>query len=248
MASGPASFGAVPLGRLSVQAKLRSYHVSTSVPTGNTYDKYRSKNPIERRLMNGFFAALSQALPREHPATVLEVGVGEGEISAKLRSVYPGAHIVGIDLHDDALAAEWRMRGLVGVYADMARLPFSPLAFDLVMAIEVLEHVEDPMAALAELVRVSRGQLVLSVPREPIWRLANMARGKYLASLGNTPGHIQHWSRRSFAALVGSQLEVVSVSSPFPWTMIEARPRGIDNNGSGRRVTPAVAAIPVRQA
>jgi SAM-dependent methyltransferase len=222
--------------------------VSTSVPTGNTYDKYRSRNPIERRLMKGFFAALSEALPREHPAAVLEVGVGEGEISAKLRSHYPESRIVGIDLHDEALAPEWRMRGFDGVYADIARLPFPPLAFDLVMAIEVLEHVEDPVAALAELVRVSRSRLVLSVPREPIWRVANMARGKYLADLGNTPGHIQHWSRRSFVEFVRSQLELVSVSTPFPWTMVEARPHGVRHNGSAPGPTgPAVPAVPARQ-
>ena len=223
--------------------------MSTSVPTGNTYDKYRSKNPIERRLMQGFFAALSAALPSEHPTTVLEVGVGEGEISAKLRSLYPRAHILGIDLHDDALAAGWRTRGFVGVYADIAALPFPPLAFDLVMAIEVLEHVHEPHAALAELVRVSRGRLVLSVPREPIWRVANMARGKYLADFGNTPGHVQHWSRRGFAELVGSQLEVMSVSTPFPWTMIEARPHGVRHNGSARHTRgPAVSTMPARQA
>jgi ubiquinone/menaquinone biosynthesis C-methylase UbiE len=222
--------------------------VSTTVPTGNTYDKYRSRNPIERRLMKAFFAALYAALPREHPAAVLEVGVGEGEISAKLRSLYPESHIVGVDLHDESLAAEWRMRGFVGVYADIARLPFPPLAFDLVMAIEVLEHVDDPAAALAELVRVSRGRLVMSVPREPIWRVANMARGKYLADLGNTPGHVQHWSRRSFAELVRSQLEVVSVSTPFPWTMIEARPHEIRHHGSSHRTSPpAVPAMPARQ-
>ena len=222
--------------------------MSTSVPTGNAYDKYRSKNPIERRLMRKFFAALSGALPQEPPMTVLEVGVGEGEISARLRSLYPEAHIVGVDLHDDALAAEWRTRGFIGVYADIAHLPFPPLAFDLVMAIEVLEHVVDPVAALAELVRVSRGGMVLSVPREPIWRVANMARGKYLADLGNTPGHVQHWSRRGFAELVGSQLEVLSVSTPFPWTMVEARPR-IHHNGSGRTAaTPAAPAVPARQA
>ena len=227
------------------------YHVSTSVPTGNAYDKYRSKNPIERRLMRKFFAALSGALPQEPPMTVLEVGVGEGEISARLRSLYPEAHIVGVDLHDDALAAEWRTRGFIGVYADIAHLPFPALAFDLVMAIEVLEHVVDPGTALAELVRVSRGGMVLSVPREPIWRVANMARGKYLADLGNTPGHVQHWSRRGFAELVGSQLEVLSVSTPFPWTMVEARPR-IRHNGSGpNAATPAaraVPAVPARQA
>jgi SAM-dependent methyltransferase len=221
--------------------------VSTSVPTGNTYDKYRSKNPIERRLMRSFFAALSDALPREPPATVLEVGVGEGEISAKLRSLYPEAHIVGVDLHDDALAAEWRTRGFLGVYADIAHLPFPPQAFDLVMAIEVLEHVMDPVAALAELVRVSRGGMVLSVPREPIWRVANMARGKYLADLGNTPGHVQHWSRRGFAELVGSQLEVVSVSTPFPWTMIGARPLIRHNGSASATGTPAVPAVPARQ-
>jgi ubiquinone/menaquinone biosynthesis C-methylase UbiE len=224
--------------------------VSTTVPTGNIYDKYRSKNPIERRLMKGFFAALFHALPRQHPATVLEVGVGEGEISTKLRSVYPDSHIVGVDLHDEALAADWRMRGFAGVYADIVRLPFPAMAFDLVMGIEVLEHVDDPVAALGELVRVSRGRLVLSVPREPIWRVANMARGKYLAALGNTPGHIQHWSRRSFAELVGSQLEVVSVTTPFPWTMIEARPHGARHNGSVPSTTspPVVPAVPARQA
>jgi ubiquinone/menaquinone biosynthesis C-methylase UbiE len=206
--------------------------VSTPVPTGNAYDKYRSRNPIERRLMRGFFDALGDALPSEQPQTVLEVGVGEGEISAKLRSLYPDARIVGVDLHDDALAAQWRTRDFVGIYGDIARLPFPDEAFDLVMAIEVLEHVPAPSEALAELVRASRGRLVLSVPREPIWRVANMARGKYLANLGNTPGHIQHWSRRSFAALVGAQLDVVSVSTPFPWTMIEARPRRGPRNGS----------------
>jgi hypothetical protein len=117
--------------------------------------------------------------------------------------------------------------------------------FDLVLGIEVLEHVPDPTAALAELERVSRGRLILSVPREPIWRFANMARGKYLANLGNTPGHIQHWSRRSFAELVGSRLEVVRVSTPFPWTMIEARPHGAGRNGSDRSTVPP--GVPVQQ-
>ncbi len=223
--------------------------MSTRVPTGNTYDKYRSRNPIERRLMTGFFGALADVLPREHPATVLEVGVGEGEISSKLRSLYPDAHIVGIDLHDEALASGWRHRGFVGAFADTVRLPFPALTFDLVMAIEVLEHVDDPPTALAELVRVSRDRLVLSVPREPIWRVANMARGKYLSDLGNTPGHVQHWSRRGFAELVGSQLEVLSVSTPFPWTMIEARPRGARRNGRGPDAMPAaVPVVPARQA
>jgi SAM-dependent methyltransferase len=197
----------------------------TAVPTGNAYDKYASTNPVERRLMSGFFMALDQALPGRAPATILEVGVGEGEVSARIRARYPGAAVVGLDLPDGKLAAAWRARHLTCVYGDIASLPFATGAFDLVLAIEVLEHVPDPEAALAELDRVGRDRFVMSVPREPVWRVANMARGKYVTALGNTPGHINHWSRRSFAQFVGTQFEVVSVRSPFPWTMVHARPR-----------------------
>jgi ubiquinone/menaquinone biosynthesis C-methylase UbiE len=199
--------------------------VTTVIPTGNTYDKYASTNPVERRLMAGFFAALDAALPADPPATVLEVGVGEGEVSERVRERWPDATVVGADLPDDELAASWRQRGMTGLFADIARLPFPAETFDLVLAIEVLEHVPDPDAALAELARLARGHLVLSVPREPIWRVANMARGKYLGALGNTPGHIQHWSRRGFVAQVGAHVDVVTVRTPFPWTMIGARAR-----------------------
>jgi SAM-dependent methyltransferase len=199
--------------------------VTTLVPTGNTYDKYMSTNPVERRLMAGFFAALDACLPARSPAAVLEVGVGEGEVTARVRERYPSATATGIDLPDPTLATEWRERGILALFGDIARLPFPAGAFDLVLAIEVLEHVTDPAAGLAELARVSRGDLVMSVPREPIWRAANMARGKYLGALGNTPGHVQHWSRRGFARFVASQVDVVTVRAPFPWTMVAARVR-----------------------
>jgi SAM-dependent methyltransferase len=199
--------------------------VTTLVPTGNTYAKYTTRNPIERRLVAGFFAALDGSLPDQPPDTVLEVGVGEGEVSARLRAQYAAATIVGADLPDPARPADWRERGIVGLFADIAHLPFPSRSFDLIMAIEVLEHVPDPAAALRELARLSRGHLVLSVPREPVWRMANMARGRYLAALGNTPGHVQHWSRRRFADLVGAEFDIVTVRTPFPWTMIGARSR-----------------------
>jgi ubiquinone/menaquinone biosynthesis C-methylase UbiE len=199
--------------------------VTTVVPTGNTYDKYASTNPVERRLMAGFFDALDASLPTAAPAAVLEVGVGEGEVSARVQQRYPGARLVGIDLADDELAAHWAERGVAGSFADIAHLPFPDRAFDLVLAIEVLEHVADPPAALAELDRVCRADLVVSVPREPLWRVANMARGKYLGALGNTPGHIQHWSSRGFARYVGARFDVRAVRRPVPWTMVAARSR-----------------------
>jgi ubiquinone/menaquinone biosynthesis C-methylase UbiE len=195
------------------------------VPTGNTYDKYGSANPLVKRMMAGFFGALDAALPGERPAGVLEVGVGEGEVFERVRARFPDVPYAAVDLPDPALAADWRRRGLAGMFADIGRLPFPDDSFDLVLAIEVLEHVPDPSRALDELARVARSHLVLSVPREPIWRVANMARGKYIGALGNTPGHINHWSSSAFTRLVGSRFAVAEVHRPFPWTLISARAR-----------------------
>lgn len=196
-----------------------------AVPTGNTYDKYGTSNPVVRRIMAGFLRALDSALPPAGVSSVLEVGVGEGDISDRVRSWYPGASLVGIDLPDVDLAAEWRRRGLHNTFASASRLPFGDACFDLVLAIEVLEHVPDPGAALAEMARVARGPVVVSVPCEPLWRVLNVARGKYLRALGNTPGHIQHWGPRSFSRLVGEHLDVIEVRRPLPWTMVRARRR-----------------------
>jgi len=200
-----------------------SHPAAEAVPTGNTYDKYASSNPVERRLMAGFFSALDRALPDTHPRRILEVGVGEGEVTARIAQRWPTATLVGLDLPDDELASHWEGRSFAPLFGDIGRLPFRDREFDLVLAIEVLEHVPFPELALAELARVTTGDVVVSVPREPIWRAANLARGKYLTDLGNTPGHINHWGSRAFTTLVGRRLEIRSVQRPFPWTVIAAR-------------------------
>jgi SAM-dependent methyltransferase len=195
------------------------------VPTGNTYDKYGSSNPLVKRMMAGFFGALDAALPAERPDRVLEVGVGEGEVFERVRARWADVPYAAVDLPDADLAADWRARGLAGMFADIGRLPFPDASFGLVLAIEVLEHVPDPDLALDELARVARHHLVLSVPREPIWRAANLARGKYVGALGNTPGHVNHWSSGAFTRLVGSRFAVAAVHRPFPWTLVSARAR-----------------------
>ena len=102
-------------------------------------------------------------------------------------------------------------------------MPFAENEFDVACAIEVLEHVPDPAHTVAEMARVARRHLLVSVPREPLWRMLNMARGAYLAQLGNTPGHVNHWSKRSFVRLLSQHGEIVEARSPFPWTMLLVR-------------------------
>jgi SAM-dependent methyltransferase len=194
-----------------------------TVPTGNTYDKYASGNPIEARLMRGFFAALDQTIGDRPPTRILEVGMGEGHVSARIIDRFAGVPFHGVDLPDPELATNWHDLGALGTFADITRLPYGDDQFDLVLAIEVLEHVPDPDAALAELARVGSDRLVASVPREPLWRVLNMARGKYLTDLGNTPGHIQHWSARRFAELIARHATIDVRTTPLPWTMVGAR-------------------------
>jgi SAM-dependent methyltransferase len=111
------------------------------------------------------------------------------------------------------------------VQASALALPFADNTFDLVLAIEVLEHLPDPRQALLEIARVASDAVVISVPWEPVWRIGNVARGRYLAALGNTPGHIQHFSRRGLVALARACLDVDLVLRPVPWTMIRGHAR-----------------------
>jgi hypothetical protein len=93
----------------------------------------------------------------------------------------------------------------------------------LVVCCEVLEHLEDPHRALQILACMADPYLLVSVPREPIWRILNMARGSYWDSLGNTPGHLQHWSSASFLSMLRQSVTVLQVRQPFPWTMALCR-------------------------
>ncbi len=197
-----------------------------AVPTGNTFDKYGSANPVVRRLMTGFEGTLAELFAQAAPESVLDVGCGEGVLTHQWATQLGEQRIVGIDLDDAKLKAEWATRHRPNLeYRTLAaeHMPFADGEFDMACAIEVLEHVPDPEHTVAEMARVARRHLLVSVPREPLWRMLNMARGAYLADLGNTPGHVNHWSKRSFARLLAQHGEVIEKRSPFPWTMLLVR-------------------------
>ena len=194
--------------------------------TGNTYDKYGSSNPIVRRLMAGFEAALEELFARAEPGSLLDVGCGEGVLVHRWAERLGGKRVVGIDLEEESLQAGWSRRQAPNLeYRTMRAedLPFAANEFDLASAIEVLEHVPDPERTLAEMARCAERHLLVSVPREPLWRALNVARGAYITQLGNTPGHLNHWSRGSFERLLSRYGQVVAVRSPFPWTMLLVR-------------------------
>jgi 2-polyprenyl-3-methyl-5-hydroxy-6-metoxy-1,4-benzoquinol methylase len=196
------------------------------VPTGNTYDKYGSTNPVVRRLMHGFESTLEELWQKAAPESILDVGCGEGVLTEQWADKLGSGRIVGIDLDDPKLKAEWDKRQRANLeyrVEDATNLSFAGGEFDMATAIEVLEHVPDPERTVAEMARVAKRWVLVSVPREPLWRGLNMARGAYLKDLGNTPGHINHWSKRSFVSMLSRHGSVEEVRSPFPWTMVLVR-------------------------
>jgi 2-polyprenyl-3-methyl-5-hydroxy-6-metoxy-1,4-benzoquinol methylase len=196
------------------------------IVTGNTYDKYGSTNPFVRRMMSRFEQTLEQLFAAAGPTSLLDVGCGEGVLVHQWAKQLGEARVVGIDLEEPSIQAGWADRQAPNLEYRVMRaenLPFADSEFDVVSAIEVLEHVPDPEHTLSEMARCAQRHLLVSVPREPLWRMLNMARGAYWSDLGNTPGHLNHWSKRSFVQLLSRYGKVSEARSPFPWTMLLVR-------------------------
>jgi 2-polyprenyl-3-methyl-5-hydroxy-6-metoxy-1,4-benzoquinol methylase len=186
-------------------------------------NKYTRTNVVTRRLLGGFFSALGEAVATtDGVASALEVGCGEGVSTEKIRAMLkPGVVFHASDINRQRLeAARQRNPGVPIAEESIYGLSRPDRSYDLVFALEVLEHLEDPAAALREVCRVSRRWVITSVPREPVWRMLNLARLRYVGGLGNTPGHLQHWSQAAFTDFVSKQLTVRKRLAPFPWTMI----------------------------
>ena len=190
---------------------------------GNYYDKYHSKNPIARYLMDGFLHAVTDLTKKIAPKDVHEIGCGEGHLTGALAA--PGRKLRGSDVSEEVVAVARSAAKAAGFAAEFKATSVYDLkpavdSAEFIVCCEVLEHLDDPKRAVELLAKLAKPYLLTSVPREPIWRAMNMARGKYWGDLGNTPGHLQHWSKGRFLAMLKDHFEVLEVRSPLPWTVV----------------------------
>ena len=187
-------------------------------------EDYSHLSPTGQRLVSRFREATLERITASAPASVLEVGCGQGWLLASIAEALPNASLAGLDIREDAIAfARTLVPSAVLVTGDAARLPYETAMFDVAACSEVLEHVDDPSAVLSEIRRVGRGRAVISVPHDPWFWGANLLRGKYLKTLGNYPGHIHHFTRRSLRRLLESTYAEVEIVSSFPWLVAEVR-------------------------
>ncbi len=181
------------------------------------YTKYKTRNPLTLLLIDRFYKKIRSILSGLGYRSVLDAGCGDGESLVRLSTVMP-LDTIGVDI--DAIQVDRAKQRLPEIdlrIEDIFRLPFNDDRFELVLALEVLEHLENPLGALRELMRVSSRYLLLSVPHEPFFRLGNLMRAKNISRLGNDPMHVQHWGPKSFTKFLSHSVDSVSLTRAFPW-------------------------------
>jgi 2-polyprenyl-3-methyl-5-hydroxy-6-metoxy-1,4-benzoquinol methylase len=177
---------------------LHARRVAASQQSAGTSDEaiYRT---IERRL-----GELDAA------GDVLDFGAGTGQLTLRLHETLRYRSVTGADLFPRAADLPAAVSWIEGDLND--RLPIPPASFDLVVAAEVIEHLENPRSVCRELFRLLRpgGHVLLSTPNNESWRaiVALLIRGHFVA-FGDTsyPAHI--------TALVRKDLERTLVEAGF---------------------------------
>lgn len=198
------------------------------VVIGNTFDKYNSKNPVVRKIMRGFKSNLTDLVNSAEPSSIHEVGCGEGYWTLQWAvqfEVVNGSDFSStvIKIAKENAVSRHLSENIFKKKSIYDLVPNEDRA-DLIVCCEVLEHLEEPEEALSVLKKLAPKAVILSVPREPVWSVLNMVRGKYWGHFGNTPGHIQRWSQKEFVHLASRFFKVVEVRAPLPWTMLLCRP------------------------
>jgi 2-polyprenyl-3-methyl-5-hydroxy-6-metoxy-1,4-benzoquinol methylase len=191
-----------------------------TVETSSNQRKYESGNPFKRMALDRFYHALL-SMPFQ-PEKALDAGCGEGFGANRLLEKYPSLNISGVDISRQALLTAREIAGLIETaQTDVTRLPFTRNQFDIVLSLEVLEHLPDPAEAVRDYQRVSKRYLLLSVPNEPVFRTLRMLEGNDLLKWGDHPEHIQHWNFITFTRFLKKQgLRVISRKVPFPYTWV----------------------------
>lgn len=194
----------------------------------SNYRKHTSDSAVQRRLIDRFHTKLARIVTRLAPQTILDAGCGEGFVVDVFLTAMPEVNITGFDVLEDSVRlAQQRNPRASFTVGDIYNIAQPDDSFDLVCCFEVLEHLHEPDRALIELARVARNHVVLSVPHEPFFCMANAARGKNLdiRPRGSDPDHRNFWSRQKFADFAGIALDVQEVTGSMPWTILVGAPR-----------------------
>lgn len=169
--------------------------------------------------MAKYLSDLDELVFRTNSPKIHEIGCGEGHLISRY---FDGRRIlIASDYSKEIINEAIRNHPSMGIrfLSESIYNLSSDYAADCIICCEVLEHLEYPEKAIEVLSQLAKPYLLASVPNEPIWRFLNIIRGAYIKDLGNTPGHLNHWSSAQFLELLERKFDIIQVKKPFPWTM-----------------------------
>jgi ubiquinone/menaquinone biosynthesis C-methylase UbiE len=183
--------------------------------------KYNSSNPLRRFFIKLFLKKVLVEIKKQKPANLLDIGCGEGQADKFFLEYHPNLKITGVDFDEQALKeARINCPAMKIKKADIYHLPFVNKSFDLILCLEVLEHLKNPQKAIKEIKRVGR-YFILSVPHEPFFSIMSFLSGRYLKNFGRHPEHLNFWSKKSFTEFMKKEFSKAKIKISFPWLIAE---------------------------
>lgn len=187
--------------------------------------EYSSKNPVTKILINRFYKTLEKMLKEIKPelSNILEIGCGAGESTLRIQPMISGIKYDATEYDYRYIEAIKKRNLPIDVsQEDVYQIKKPDSSYDCVLMLEVLEHLENISKAISELYRVSSKYVIISVPNEPLWRISNLLRCKYVYDFGNTPGHINHFNKRRLDLLLRPYSSKTKFCLSFPWIIVLA--------------------------
>ena len=181
--------------------------------------KYTNKNFLHKLFLNRFLDTIFYEINKLDSKTILDFGCGEGYFLKAMKDRgLSEKKILGVDNREDAIE---RAITLIPEYdfkqIDLFQINPDEFQFDLVMAIEVIEHLYEPENFVKHLTLLSSKYVLFTVPFEPWFRIINLLWGRDVLHLGNHPEHVNHWSPKSFQKFLTPYIKIESLFVKFPW-------------------------------
>lgn len=205
-----------------MQEKIDHSNLTAQPEQEDFKGKYENNSFIAKYLVDGYFKAVKNLISKVNISTAHEIGAGEGFSTMRLKHMVN--HLTASEYVEALLTKTKDNNPDIEITQESVYdVKLDDESVDLIFLLEVLEHLDHPEVALAEIKRGTNKYLILGVPKEPLWRFLNMCRFKYLKHFGNTPGHINHWSKKGIVNFIEKHFgNVIAVESPLPWTIILA--------------------------
>jgi len=137
---------------------------------------------------------LALNLIRSSDRTIVDIGCGEGVTLEKIHRRFPERSVMGMDTLPENIDI-CKRHGCNALQGDVYHLPFSPTSVNVVLFMEVIEHLEHPETAIQEIRRVlePNGRLVMVFPNDRIFKIARILTLRFREAAYD-PGHIRQWT------------------------------------------------------